>query len=436
MELKRIIDSLVEIEDALEMRETPALLEPSLFRDTNKISLPYQVNPLTEDNLKNALWYVLEGFEVYGEVNLGKGYGRIDLLCDNSSVRAGSGVMVSSGIRVGVECKNNFMNIRKKDLNYAKSPVINALYFASFAVWGYEFSLDYLEAKIKGRKTVLQLSRWIDFGKRSIEMREGNFEDVVHMHRVGSDKYKKEMENQLKSLREKYRGGIDIPPYGIILYNPLGEMLVSGAQELIHYTSPPAKEKIKPAKEAFIKYSVWKHFKDLEYIVAAECELPGATTIETKYVSREVSYGAINLPREVPQRFHKGQNTIDITAMPKSCVNDTNPSKLKIMGVECKASINKDKLSKQLESYLKSGDLSELYLAIPQVLESRAKKLLMQQRLDKKEDLASVGILSVDDNGEIEEIKEAKELEMKKPDFFEIEKEKVEDGRFKEMLYT
>ena len=437
MELKRIIDSLVEIEDALEMRETPALLEPSLFRDTNKISLPYQVNPLTEDNLKNALWYVLEGFEVHGEVNL-KGYGRIDLLCDNSSVRAGSGVMVGSGIRVGVECKADFKNIENKDINYAKSLVLNALYFASFAVGDYERSLDYLEAKIKMTISDSELSRKKAFIEEAIKTRGYTFEGVVgHMSRKYPEKYQKGEENSLKRLRVKYREGIDIPLYGVILYNPLGEMWVaSGAQELIHYTSPPAEEKIKPAKEAVINYSVWKHFKDLEYIVAAERKLLGATIPVTKYVTRKGRFG---IPIQVRQTFYKackGHNKPDITAMPKSCVNETNLSKLNIIGVECKASINKDKLSKQLQSYLGAGDLSELYLAIPQVLKSRAEKLLTQQRLDTKEDLTRVGILSVNDKGEVEEIKEAKELEMKEPYFLEIEKKKVEDGRFKEMLYT
>jgi len=172
--------------------------------------------------------------------------------------------------------------------------------------------------------------------------------------------------------------------------------------------------------------------------VAAECELPGATTIETKYVRREVSYGAVNLPEDVPQRVHKGHNTPDITAMPESDINETNTSRLEIIGVECKASINKDKLSKQLESYLNSGDLSELYLAIPQdeKLENRANKLLTQRHLDEKEDLTSVGILSIGTNGEIEEIKEAQELEMKQPSFFSIEKRRVEDGRFRERIYA
>jgi len=329
------------------------------------------------------------------------------------------------------------MNIRKKDLNYAKSPVINALYFASFAVGDYERSLDYLEAKIKMSISDSELSRKKAFAEEASKTRGYIFEGVVdHMSRKYPEEHQKEMENQLKSLRAKYREGIDIPPYGIILYNPLGEMWVAnGAQELMHYTSSPAGEKIKPAKEAVIDFSVWKHFKDLEYIVVAERKLPGATIAVIKSIIRKGRFG---IPIQVRQRFYKayrGHNKPDITAMPKPSVNETNLSKLKIMGVECKASINKDKLSKQLESYLKSGDLSELYLAIPQVLESRAKKLLTQQRLDTKEDLTSVGILSVNDKGEVEEIKEAMELEMKKPYFFEIEKRNVEDGRFKERLY-
>jgi hypothetical protein len=425
---------LIEIEDALEMREALALLEPSLFQDTNKISLPRQVNPLTEDNLRNALWYALEEFEVYGEVNLGEGFGRIDLLCDDS------------GVRVGIECKDEFLkNIGKKDFDYARSSALNALYFASFAIGDYEFSLDYIEAMIMDKEPILETLRKYTFIKEADKMRGRTYEDVIY-HLVGeaSEEHQKERENLLKRLRVKYRNGIDMPlPYekiGIILYNPLGEMWIANGAKLLGNGTLPS---YSPTKEAFIKYSVWKYFKNMNYIVATECELPRAVGFEARNIKRKTrEVGGARLPPGmyvngyVSTTVHTGHNTIDITAMPRSNLNETDPSKLEITGIECKAAINKDKLSKQLESYLKSGDLSELYLAIPQELEYRANKLLTQRYLDEKEDLTSVGILSVGANGEVEEIKEAKKLEMKNPSFFEIEKRKVEDGRFRERIYT
>ena len=418
---------LVEIEDTLEMREAPVLLEPSLFQTTNKISLPKQVNPLTEDNLKNALWYALEEFEVYGEVNLGR-YGRIDLLCDNS------------GVRVGVECKADFENIENKDINYKESPVLNALYFASFAVGDYEFSLDKLGTKIKGGKSALELLRYISTAKKMKEARGHSFEDAVHKFKENPKEYQKEKENFLKYIRVKYREGIDIPPFGTILYNPLGEMWVAnGAQELMHYTSPHAEEKIKPAKEAVINYSVWKYFKNMNYIVATECELPRAVKFEVRKIKRKTrDLGGIRLPPGmyvngyVSTTTHTGHYTIDITAMPKSCINETNPSKLEITGVECKPSTSERNLSElktQLPSYKNSGDLSCLYVAVPKKYEREIKEFLKEQKF------TNVGILIVGDKGEVEEIKEAKELELKKPDLFEIEKRKVEDVRFKERLY-
>ena len=138
--------------------KVPALLEPFLFRDSNKISLPTQVNPLTEDNLKNAFWYALEECNARGEVNLGKGFGRIDLLCDNSDVS------------VGIECKDEFLkNIGKKDFDYANSSVLNALYFASFGIGDYEFSLDYVDATIMGKVPALTALRRYFFGKSAAE---------------------------------------------------------------------------------------------------------------------------------------------------------------------------------------------------------------------------------------------------------------------------
>ncbi|HIH96641.1 MAG TPA: hypothetical protein HA348_04070, partial [Thermoplasmata archaeon] len=368
-----LLTNLIEIEDTFEMREAPALLEPSLFRDTNKISVPVQVNPLTEDNLKNALWYALEEFEVYGEVDLGKGFGRIDLLCDNS------------GVRVGIECKDKFLkNIGKKDFDYANSPVLDALYFASFAVGDYEWSLDYIEAKIMGREPILETLRKYTFMKEQHKMRDHTYEEVIY-HTVGKgpEEHQKEKEIQLKKRRVKYREGIDIPPYGVILYNPLGEIWVAGGAKLLGNGTLPS---YSPTKEAFINFSVWKHFKNMNYIVATECELPRAVGFEERDIKRKTrEVGWARLPPGmyvngyVSTIVHTGHNTIDITAMPKSNRNETDSSKLEIVGIECKASINKDKLSKQLESYLNSGDLSELYLAIPQKLENRAIKLLTQR---------------------------------------------------------
>jgi hypothetical protein len=429
-----LLSKLVEIEDALELREVPALLELSLFQDTNKISLPEQVNPLTEDNLKNALWYALGEFEVYGEVNLGEGYGRIDLLCDNSDVR------------VGIECKEEFLkSIGKKDFDYASSSVLDALYFASFGIGDYEFSLDYIEAKIMGKEPILEKIGKKIFEEKAVSTKgmEGfkrGLPITAGIIKERDDKYQSEKKKWLEEHRTKYREGINIPPYGVILYNPLGEMWVANGAKLLGKGSLPS---YSPTKEAFIKYSVWKYFKNMNYIVATESELPRAVRFEGRNIKRKTRevMGGARLPPGmyingyVSTTIHTGHNTIDITAMPKSCVNETNPSKLEITGIECKAAINKDKLSKQLESYLKSGDLSELYLAIPQELENRAIKLLTQRYLDEKESLTSVGILSVGANGEVEEKKEAKELEMKNPSFFSIEKRKVEDGRFRERIY-
>jgi len=165
-----LLTKLIEIKDALELREAPALLEPALFQDTNKISLPVQVNPLEhEDNAKHAIWYALEEFGVYGEVNLGKGYGRIDLLCEHSDVR------------VGIECKKLLKEgIAKQLCKYRDSGCLNALYLAPLAIGNYEFLLDYIVANVKGGLTELRKNRLYYWGKIAAEQFNPNLKYGEH----------------------------------------------------------------------------------------------------------------------------------------------------------------------------------------------------------------------------------------------------------------
>ena len=94
---------LTELEDALR-NKTPTLLSKSLLSETDIIRLPVQLNPFTEANLRNALWYALREYNVRGEANL-KG-GRIDLLCEHAE------------LKVGIECKSDFKNVGEKDFGY------------------------------------------------------------------------------------------------------------------------------------------------------------------------------------------------------------------------------------------------------------------------------------------------------------------------------
>jgi hypothetical protein len=233
-----LLTKLIEIEDAFEMREAPALLEPSLFRDTNKISLPRQVNPLTEDNLKNALWYALEEFEVYGEVNLGKGFGRIDLLCEHSDVR------------VGMECKKLLEKEKARQLRkYIDSGCQNALYLVSLAMGDYEIGVDIICARIEGRDTFLETIKKGVTAKITDEVyKEYDGYRHEHRHLVRGELppaaaaiqqrlpeiWGRNYPEILKGLRRRYNEGIDLQaPYGIILYNPLGEMWVAKGGELL-----------------------------------------------------------------------------------------------------------------------------------------------------------------------------------------------------------
>ena len=225
--------------------------------------------------------------------------------------------------------------------------------------------------------------------------------------------------------------------------------MANGAQELRDYMRDYFLPSYSPTKEAFINHSVWKYFKNRDYIVATECVLPGAVKFERRQVKIKgfepgtrppnlkaaIRYAQSQV-QPTSTTIRTGHYKIDITAVPKSNLNKKEPSKLEIVGAECKASLKAvDKLTTKLNSYLNSGELFCLYLAIPHTLESKVRKIFADQRLHGNEDFTNIGILSVNANGEVIEIKEPKELEMKPPYPIEIEKRDVKGGKFEERLY-
>jgi len=92
----------------------------------------------------------------------------------------------------------------------------------------------------------------------------------------------------------------------------------------------------------------------------------------------------------------------------------TNPSDIlknqdsgyELIGIEAKGvNFSIKSTLDELRKYIKSGGLTRLYLAFPKKALSRALKL--------KKDLPEIGLISVDERGTIEIVKEAEKIEMK-----------------------
>jgi len=414
--------ALTAIEDTLELKAT-SLIDPSLLKDTPIISLPIQVDPLTEDNLNNAMLYTfLKGnIEAYPECKLADIGGRIDIIAK------------SFGCSVGIECKEKLSNMGEKDHLYSNSEVLNALYFASFAIGDYELELDNFESTLRGTESAMQLLSQYEFAKRAIQMRGKSLEEVVDAMRTKEINYE-ERAKIVKSLREKYEFGLGreaLCEIGVILYNPLGKVWIAKRAEALPRRY--VRKKHQPTKEAFIKFSVWRYFKDQGYIVASECNLPNAKRRESRYIPPKV----YQIGEYVKVRYgHKravytGHNRIDITAMPRKNVNSMRPQ---IIGVECKPSASKTHLSKlkeQLLDYKYSGDLSHIYVAIPDKHYKPLLEFLCKSGFD------DIGVLRVNTNGSVEKIKEAELLrDVQHIGFINFEKRCVSSRRFKERLYV
>ena len=90
----------------------------------------------------------------------------------------------------------------------------------------------------------------------------------------------------------------------------------------------------------------------------------------------------------------------------------------------------------QLNSYLNSGNITHLYIAVPSKLENRIKALINQQTLTNKADLTSIGIILVNENGTINKVKKAKRQPLKDPSYYKMEKKSHSEGRFRERIYV
>lgn len=426
---------LADMEDII--KNAPPILDKSLFDSKNLIKLPAQLDLFTEANLKFTLWYALEKeFTTQGEVKLGNEIGIIDLVCEIPFEKP--------VYKVGIECKTSLdsKNLSQIDV-YENSGKLNTIYLASFAVGNYE---EWLYLFLPGGKdyesgaSLKQLEHRLEFSKNSYEkfgqtgtvrLSDGRVISKIAYDKMIDALAKKEEcraknEEHLKQVRKTFDCAELMIPCGFILYNPLGEVCIKSNEILYQKRLPYSL----PRNESSIQYACWKYLKNNDYLVSAESKLHSATRIETKQMKKRDKFG---VPRHHYQDFITGTNRPDIIALPEQSLNSEDAMKPNILGIECKYdNINIKDLADKLKSYLNSGDLSCLYVAIPA---EKPAELETVESLVSQNDFQRVGILTVDMHGELTRIKEAEKIEIKGPPMKKFEKRTHNEGIFKSRIY-
>jgi len=181
------------------------------------------------------------------------------------------------------------------------------------------------------------------------------------------------------------------------LLNKLGLMQVSLAEKAdigiienadkLNRTKTPELSK---NNEAWVNHHVWKWAQESDRAVTREGFLPGDYYIDISI-------------------FKGSSDTTEILE---------NQDLYSHVGIESKGTgglTSRDELRSQLNNYIESGGLTHLYLAVPKKSREEIDPQIGQQTLTSEESLdipENVGIITVDENGEVQIRREPKNIEM------------------------
>jgi|GEM_PF-6320510 len=392
-----------------------SLIDEKDFYNDGTISIPSSVDIVGhEDNLKHAIMAASESFNPLAEVKYMGEKDRIDVMLE-----------LSDNLRIGVECKTKGEKIDNEQLErYISKLPITYIYRAIFAI--NDFELPLLE-KIFGDPYRTELNREkfrqrsaLTKGRRGLDPKTGMpWAASAQMGEVKTQDNREIVLRVERYLRTYHNS------FGLILYSPLGEFYVKNPTVIKQGDIKIIlnEQSILRGEEAMIKYSMWKHLKENGYIVATESPLTNAGEQIIRNIRKKPRLNAdrsITIPSLETKSIKTGHFRTDITAMPKKQLHNTEDDIFDIIAIECKAkghSVSKgkiaNKLREQLNSYTKSGEVSEVYVALPEQEASKLDGILNQRTLDEKEDYSHIGIFSIASNGTVEKIREARSLPLR-----------------------
>ena len=366
-----------------------------------------------EPLLQEQLWYWLEtekDMTVDGEVKLSTG--RIDLAAETPDGKyIGIEVKRGSGLEFGSE-------LYEQVHRYIESGVFDELYFASRSV---DPIINELENNQSPNVSTLnqaskQIRAAVGSSSTTIEEAKSRIQEEVperllkstkpgQMGSVKSyvfDKLKRDVgdESTEATISEgvRYLRRAECPTELGVIHVPLNlhevlqdlervheperayEPIVRRDAEQLDRTDTP---NFRRREESWIRHSVWEKYGGLP-----EGYLPNVR-------SSDQSYRPIDL-----MSFSGGYDPTEIL----------DSGEGKVVGVEAKgeSSFDKERLSRQLSEFLTTKSLTHLYLAVPTTLRTKAVQIL-----DDHKDGEDIGLITVDERGDLTTIRDAPRLDFR-----------------------
>ncbi|TKX49601.1 hypothetical protein EXE49_11030 [Halorubrum sp. ASP121] len=355
--------------------------------------------------LKQRLWYWLEterGMEVEGEVNLGTG--RIDLIAKTSDREVW-----------GIELKKQGFGEYEQANRYIESGKIDRLYIATDRI-------ESLQKALSGPaplnvSTLNQNSMKLGVG---VEQGEYSIEEVM---RAVDSEFSDEMLNQQvsgsPSLREYIRKRVETgsdSKDAISLGQGITNLSRASCPTELGVIHIPFNLEGGTLRDIEKNLSPEEAYEPRIFQEADRIERDGTLDFsreEEPWVRHCVwrEYGGLpegHIPN--PMDSDQPHRPIDVLSFegsydPTDAVE--NPGEHEVIGIEAKgrSSFTSKRTAQQLSDFLATSTLSRLYLAVPTVLAEKARSLL------SSEDLSEVGILTVNEDGDVVVEREAKRME-------------------------
>ncbi len=404
------VDSIInKIDEHLD--KAPVLIDKSIFPN-DSFQLPCQLIPSHEDNLHHILWDFFENFgECEGEVEFECGY-LFSLPLDYKRYLCNGSV--SDWLKIRFDERKERLSDNAK------------IFQKDDKTW--EVGSRKKKYKIEDTGTELKISG----GKRRIDLvcraKKDNDNEIIIGIEVKSKGFNPtnlqiQLSRYINSERFDLiftaffqRGGDETSNYvednriGTLYYHPFGELILDKIPTPIKRTKPLDRKK-EYTKEIAVKHAIWKYFRDEGYFVSVESLLPSLIVFEP--AQSKSYFGPVPSFRDRKTYFaSKNRDRIDFTICKSKTLKDLQNYSFDsdIIGIECKGlRFDKKKTAEQLKEYLHSGDITKLFLAVPDNAKKRAEKLI-------NEDLKNeVGLLTVLDDGKVKRIIDAQQRQIPCP---------------------
>lgn len=415
---------ITKFEDCIQELSQPLILGKVCEKNDLRLLIPDVFRSLfeSEASTKHIILDSISEYSPIAEVQVGDER-KIDIL---------SGIKSAS---VGVECKSTIEKLDIQQMRaYETSGVLDYLYLVFPVTGNNEDGIASAFTKSMGQsnpaKEAFARTAFENYGKHYGKDSRG-MPNIANAMQQNLRRNNHLVRNRNLSQANVMASTAFGHKFGIFAYNPLGRSLIMSRAMKMQRNSNKTYHN-ETISEEFVKHHVWTFLRQKEYTVAAEAVLENAASrldvvrldgLPVNEVdSKAYPYLPPNLRKISGMRRTVSKidpYRIDFVA---ARLTQEDSSSASVVGVECKGeqyNNTSGKVNMQLNSYLNSGQLSFLYLAVPK---SRIEDTL-ENIVESDERLkGDLGVLSVSGDGFVRAVKHAKSMPISSHGWLDIRK--------------